>query len=70
MKTRYSRNLLTVALVLTVVSLLLSGQAFAQVTGRDIASDTLQYEGHRVVYDSAASVQYTYKKFGIQLHGT
>jgi cell wall-associated NlpC family hydrolase len=69
MKTRYSKILLSVALLFLVV-LLLSGQAFAQVTGRDIVNEAKKYEGNRVVMDSAEGVQFVYGKLGIRLPGT
>jgi hypothetical protein len=67
-KTRYSKILLSVAFFMVV--LLISGQAFAQVTGRDVVNEALKYEGNRVVMDSAEGVQYIYGKLGIQLPGT
>ncbi len=66
---QYHKNLLTVA-VLFMLLAVISGQAFAQVTGRDIANEALKYEGNRVVMDSAAGIQYIYKKAGISLPGT
>lgn len=66
---RYSKILLTVA-VLFMFLLSFTGQVFAQVTGRDLVNDVLQYEGRRVVYDSAESIQHLYGKFGIKLPGT
>jgi cell wall-associated NlpC family hydrolase len=48
----------------------ISGQAFAQVTGRDVVNEALKYEGNRVVMDSAVGVQYIYNKVGIRLPGT
>lgn len=67
--TRYRRILLTVAvLFLFVVSI--SGQAFAQVTGRDVVNEALKHEGNRVFASSAAYVQHVYAKVGIQLPGT
>jgi cell wall-associated NlpC family hydrolase len=69
MKTRYSKILLSVALLLMVV-LLISGQAFAQVTGRDIVNEAKKYEGNPVVMDSAEGVQFIYGKLGIRLPGT
>lgn len=67
--TRSSKILLTVA-VLFMLLLSISGQAFAQVTGRDVVNEALKYEGNRVVMDSAAGVQYIYNTLGIRLPGT
>lgn len=69
MQTRYGKILLSVT-ILMVVLLFLGGQAFAQVTGRDVVNEALKYEGSRVVMDSAEGVQYIYRKVGIQLPGT
>jgi cell wall-associated NlpC family hydrolase len=66
---RYSKIPLTVA-VLFMFLVLISGQAFAQVTGRDVVNEALKYEGNSVVMDSAAGVQYIYNKVGIRLPGT
>lgn len=68
-KIRSSKFLVSLSILL-IVMLYISGQAFAQVSGSDIVNDVLKYEGHRVVYDSAKSVQYQYGKFGIKLPGT
>jgi cell wall-associated NlpC family hydrolase len=68
-KTRNSKILLSVALLFTIV-LLISGQAFAQVTGRDVVNEALKYEGNQVVMDSAEGVQYIYGRVGINLPGT
>ena len=67
-KARYRKILLSV--VFFMVVLLVSGQAFAQVTGRDVVNEALKYEGNRVVMNSAEGVQYIYGKLGIQLPGT
>ncbi len=67
-KMRYSKILLSVALFMVV--LLISGQAFAQVTGRDVVNEALKYEGNRVVMNSAEGVQYIYRNLGIRLPGT
>ena len=66
---RQRKILLSAALLLMLV-LFTGGQAFAQVTGRDVANEALKYEGSRVVMESAQSVQYIYRKLGIQLPGT
>ena len=68
-KTRFRKVSLLVVLSLMVV-FFFSGQAFAQVTGRDVVNEVLIYEGQRVVYDSARSIQYLYQKVGIRLPGT
>ncbi len=68
-KTLCSKTLLSV-LILFMVVLFINGQAFAQVTGKDVVNEVLKYEGQRVVYDSAASIQYLYSKVGIKLPGT
>ena len=67
-KAHYSKILLSVALFMVV--LLISGQAYAQVTGRDVVDEALKYEGNRVVMDSAEGVQYIYGQLGIRLPGT
>jgi cell wall-associated NlpC family hydrolase len=66
---RRHRILLSAALLVALV-LCSGGQAFAQVTGRDVVREALKYEGQKVVMDSAQSVQYIYRKLGIQLPGT
>lgn len=67
-KARYRKILLSI--VIFMVVLLIGGQAFAQVTGRDVVNEALKYEGNRVVMNSAEGVQYIYGKLGIQLPGT
>lgn len=64
------RKILLLVLLSFMVVLFFSGQAFAQVTGRDVVNEVLKYEGQRVVYDSARSIQYLYQKVGIRLPGT
>ncbi len=66
---RYSKIPLTVA-VLFMFLVSVSGQAFAQVTGRDVVNEALKYEGNRVVMNSAAGVRYIYNEVGIRLPGT
>ncbi len=68
-KTRHSKILLSIALLFIFV-LFIGGQAFAQVTGRDIVNEAVKYEGNRVVMDSAEGVQYIYRQLGIRLPGT
>lgn len=68
-KTRSGKILLSVVILFTVL-LLISGQALAQVTGRDVVNEAIKYEGNRVVMNSAQGVQYIYGKLGIRLSGT
>jgi cell wall-associated NlpC family hydrolase len=69
MKKARNRKIL-LSVVFFMVVLLISGQAFAQVTGRDVVNEALKYEGNRVVMNSAEGVQYIYGKLGIRLPGT
>ncbi len=69
-KNRYSKVLLSIALILGV--LFIGGQAFAQnnVTGEEIASEAIEFAGNSVYMDSARGVQWIYDQVGIQLPGT
>lgn len=67
--TRSSKILLTVA-VLFMFMFSISGQAFAQATGRDVVNEALKHEGNPVFKNSAAYVQDVYGKAGIKLPST
>ena len=65
----HSKIFLTIT-VLFMLVFSVSGQAFAQVTGRDIANEASKYEGRPAFRNSTTAVQDIYSRVGIQLPNT
>jgi len=70
MKMIRSSKILRTVVVLFMFILLISGQAFAQVTGRDVVNEALKYESRPVFTNSATFVQHVYGRVGIRLPNT
>lgn len=70
MKTTRSGRTLLALVVLFMFMLSISGQAVAQVTGRDVVTEALRHEGNPLFTNSATYIQHVYGRVGIPLPNT